>query len=199
MIWTLYHHGLGNFSSPCCYGNALWFVRVELNLRKTLCFSFGRNFLNPSHTDLEGGWGCWWGLDEEPPLRDIKHQNWSDSCFHKDWILHQKQQGEYSHQHFPAWWSSYCNCSLFISLLMWGFWYLIRWDISYVDVWLLSYWSFNLEWWNVLSWKGPIKIMESHSLLLHTEFKARPELCACAAVLLSFSVVVSHCLSAEPW
>lgn len=48
---------------------------VELNLRKTFCFSFGRNFLNPSQTDLAGGWGCLWGLDEEPPLRDIKHQN----------------------------------------------------------------------------------------------------------------------------
>lgn len=42
-------------------------------------------------------------------------------------------------------------------------------------------------------------MMESHSLLLHTEFKARPELCACAAVLLSFSALVSQYLPAEPW
>lgn len=67
VTWTL-SPGLGNSSSPCCYGIALWFVIVELNLRNTL-FLFWKEFSKPK-SDRFGRWmgflvGNGWGASSK--------------------------------------------------------------------------------------------------------------------------------------
>lgn len=66
MVW-----GITVLLAVC--GNALWFVIyiVAFSLRKTFCFSLGRNFPNPSQTGVEMGGDVIRGL----LLKDIEHQN----------------------------------------------------------------------------------------------------------------------------
>lgn len=71
MVWTPYPHGLGNSSSPCCYGNALQFVIYIVGL------NFGKNFLLFSWKEFSeyksDRCGSWWGYKKGATSKNIKH------------------------------------------------------------------------------------------------------------------------------